>query len=319
LIRKDLFVEPKLYTPSDSNNFYVTQFHTDLTNGNWEELYRTASEWLQREPSQPVATFIKNIACLFINPPDIIKNKKYLESVGNKDWKVVLNWWQGFFGVPDQHNPNFQALNFILQSSSKKVACIEGALQEHPNHAELLFLQSISLRDRTKSIEKLKLAVENKPEFPAALYLLGIFSLQMHQVEAAEDYLKKAIEQAPDFLEAHYQLGSLYSLYIPDSREQATVHFQKVVELDPEGGAGKDAKKVLESNSQPQFGQRIGGSPGSRRGGMSMLTILGVSLLTVWLFAGPISNVFKINNPAIGIVAGLFVFVGLYSAWGRRK
>jgi hypothetical protein len=50
-----------------------------------------------------------------------------------------------------------------------------------------------------------------------------------------------------------------------------------------------------------------------------MLTILGVSLLTVWLFAGPISNVFRINNPTIGIVAGLFVFVGLYSAWGRRK
>jgi tetratricopeptide (TPR) repeat protein len=319
LIRKDFFVQPKLNTPPDNINLYNSQFHTQLTDGDWDGLYRTASELLQREPLQPVAVFIKNIACLFINPPDIIKNKKYLESVGNKDWKAVLQWWQGFFGEPDQHNPNFQAINFILQSPSKKVATIEGALQEHPNHAELLFLQSISLRDRTKSIEKLKLAVENKPEFPAALYLLGIFSLQMHQVEAAEDYLKKAINLAPDFLEAHYQLGSLYSLYIPDSKEQATVHFQKVVELDPEGGAGKDAKKVLENNSQPQFGQRIGGSPGSRRGGMSMLTILGVSLLTVWLFAGPISNVFKINNPTIGIVAGLFVFVGLYSAWGRKK
>ena len=134
----------------------------------------------------------ENIACLFVNPPDIIKNKKYLESVGSKDWKAVNAWWQGFYGENDQHNPNFQAFNFILQPQSKKVASIEGALQEHPTHPELLFLQSISLRDRSKSIEKLKLAVENKPEFPAALYLLGIFSLQMHQVEAAEDYIYKS-------------------------------------------------------------------------------------------------------------------------------
>ena len=46
------------------------------------------------------------------------------------------------------------------------------------------------------------------------------------------------MEQAPDFLEAHYQLGSLYSLYIPEVSEKAEQHFQKVIELDPQGGAG---------------------------------------------------------------------------------
>jgi len=65
----------------------------------------------------------------------------------------------------DQHNPYFQAINFILQPPSKKVQAIETALNEHPDHPELLFLQSISLRDKNKSIEKLKLAVENKPAF----------------------------------------------------------------------------------------------------------------------------------------------------------
>jgi tetratricopeptide (TPR) repeat protein len=148
---------------------------------------------------------------------------------------------------------------------------------------------------------------------------LGIFSLQLNQVDAAEGYLNQAVEQAPDFLEAHYQLGSLYSLYIPDGKEQAAVHFKKVIELDPEGGAGRDAKKVLENNSLPQYGQRVGSGTSGQRGGMSLLTIIGISLLTVVLFSGPVASFLKITNPMIGILAGLFVFIGLYSAWGRKR
>jgi tetratricopeptide (TPR) repeat protein len=298
---------------------YNSQMRGELFRGEWEALYQTASEWLKAEQNQPVATFIQNMACLFINPPAIIRNKRYLESVGNKDWKAVLNWFKEFQTENDRHNPYFQALDFILQPPLKKKLSIEMALQEHPDNAELLFLQAISLRDRYASIEKLKLAVENKADFPAALYLLGIFSLQLNQVEAAEGYFKQAVELAPDFLEAHYQLGSLYSLYIPNSSEQSTMHFQKVIELDPEGGAGKDAKKVLESKVQPQFGQRVSGSTGGRRGGMSILTILGISLLTIVLFSGPIASLFKITNPTVGILAGVFVFIGLYSAWGRKR
>jgi hypothetical protein len=52
---------------------------------------------------------------------------------------------------------------------------------------------------------------------------------------------------------------------------------------------------------------------------MSILTILGISILTAWLFSGPIANLFHITNPTVGIVAGLFVFIGLYSVAGRRK
>jgi len=168
-------------------------------------------------------------------------------------------------------------------------------------------------------MEKLKLAVDNKPEFPSALYLLGIFSLQLNQVQAAEGYLKQAVELAPDFLEAHYQLGSLYTLYIPDAGEQAAVHLKKVIELDPEGGAGRDAKKVLEDKAQPQYGQRVAGATSGRRGGMGLLTILFISILTTLLFSGPVGSFLKINNPMIGILAGLFVFIGLYAAWGRKK
>jgi hypothetical protein len=312
-------LEPTLNTPADQTGLYNSQIHSQLWRGDWEALYQTCTDWLNSEPDQPVATFIQNIACLFVNPPAIIRNKHYLETVKNKDWKQVLGWFKQFYSETDQHNPYFQAINFILLPSSKKQASLETALQEHPNNPELLFLQSISLRDRDASIEKLKLAIKNKPEFPAALYLLGIFSLQMNKVQIAEGYLKQAIELAPDFLEAHYQLGSLYSLYIPNSNEQANIHFQKVIELDPEGGAGKDAKKVMEENTQPQYGQRIGKTQGARHGGMSFFTILGISLLTALLFSGPIANVFHITNPTVGIIAGLFVFFALYSGWGRKK
>jgi tetratricopeptide (TPR) repeat protein len=314
------FVEQTLYTPPDRTSFYNSKLHQELSNGDWESLYETTLEWLQAEPDQPIATFLQNIACLFINPPAIIRNKKYLDSVGNQDWKAVLNWFKDFYSLQDLHNPYFQAINFILQPSNKKVKSIETALMENPNNGELLFLQSISLRDKNAAIEKLKLAVENKPEFPAALYLLGIFSLELNQVDAAEDHLKQAISQSPDFLEAHYQLGSLYSLYIPDSAQLATAHFEKVIELDPEGGAGRDARKVLENKSLPQYGQRVGGSPTSRRGGMSTLTILGISLFAVWLFTFPVSALFKFDNPlTVGITAGLFVFIGIYLATRRRN
>jgi len=304
---------------SPTTSHYNVQMRDDVARGDWAGLYRTATEWLQAEPGQPVATFIKNIACLFINPPAIIQNKHYLETVGNKDWKMVLTWFKDFQSEADQHNPYFQALDFILQPTSKKKASIEAALQENPSNAELLFLQAIALRDRSASIEKLKLSVETKPEFPAALYLIGIFSLQMNQVQVAEGYLLQAVELAPNFLEAHYQLGSLYSFYIPNSSEQVTAHFQKVIELDPEGEAGKDAKKVLENHTKPQYGQRASADPTGRRGGMSLLVILGISLLTVVLFSGPVASLFKITNPTVGILAGLFVFIGLYSAWGRKR
>jgi tetratricopeptide (TPR) repeat protein len=308
-----------MYINPNQSSRYLSQMREDLIRGDWDRLYQTASDYLKDEPGQPAATFIQNIACLFINPPAIIQNKRYLETVGNKDWKAVLGWYTEFQTDSEKHNPYFQALDFILQPPSKKKASIETALQEHPRQAELLFLQAISLRDRNISIEKLKLAVDNKPEFPAAYYLLGIFSLQLNQVDAAEGYLKKAVALAPNFLEAHYQLGSLYALYIPDALETSKEHFKKVVELDPEGGAGKDAIKVLESNAAPQYGQRVGSGAGGQKGGMSILTIMGISLLTVVLFSGPVASLLKITNPLVGMMAGLFVFIGLYSAWGRKR
>jgi tetratricopeptide (TPR) repeat protein len=298
---------------------YNAQIRTDLLRGDWEGLYQTASDWLKTEPNQPVATFIQNIACLFTNPPTIMRNKRYLDTVKNKEWKEVLSWFKDFQTEAEKHNPYYQTLDFILQPSSRKQVSIETALKEHPNQAELLFLQAMAMRDRSLSVDKLKMAVVNKPDFATALYMLGVFSLQMNQVQPAEDYLNQATKIAPDFLEAHYQLGSLYSLYLPNSSEQAAIHFQKVIEIDPEGGAGIDAKKVLEEKTEPQYGQRIGNIVGGRRGGMSMLTILGISLLTVVLFSGPIANLFKITNPLIGVLAGVFVFIGLSSAFGRKK
>jgi tetratricopeptide (TPR) repeat protein len=305
-------------TINASPGYHDTQLRENLLRGDWQGLHSAASEWLQAEGDRPIATFMQNMACLFINPPAIVRNKRYLDKVSNKDWKAVLEWFKEFQGESESHNPYFQALVFILQPASKKKTSIEFALQEHPNNAELLFLQALSIGDRNASIEKLKLAVENKPEFPSALYLLGIFSLQMNQVQAAEGYLKQAVEQAPDFMEAHYQLGSLYSLYIPDSGEQATLHFKKVIDLDPQGGAGRDAKKVLEEKTLPQYGQRVAGATSGRRGGMGLLTIAGISLLTVVLFSGPVASFLKISSPLIGILAGVFVFIGLYSAWGRK-
>jgi tetratricopeptide (TPR) repeat protein len=317
-------VEQMLNSSTTNINQFTYQLHTDLSKGDWEGVNRTSSELLQIEPEQPVATFFLNIACIFINPPSMIQNKKYISSmVGRakeKEWNAILDWFKEFQTEADRHNPYFQVIDFNLQPRSKKRETMNAALAEHPHNAELLFLHALAQEDRTVSIELLKKAVESKPDFPAALYLIGIFSLQLNQVQAAEGYLKRAVALSPNFLEAHYQLGSLYSLYKPESKDEAAQHFQKVVELDPEGGAGIDAKKVLEENTAPQYGQRIGSGVGGRRAGLSIFTILGISLLAVYLFAFPISNMFKLPNPiGVGILAGLFVFIGLYSSSRRKK
>ncbi len=306
-------------TQSDQSGFYNSQLRPQLLVGDWEGLYKTATAWLEAEPGQPAATFIQNVTCLFVNPPNIIRNKSYLVHVSKKDWNLVIGWFKEFQTDADRHNPYFQALDFILQPQSKKKISMEAALQDNPKNAELLFLQSVAMQDHNQSLEKLNLAVQDKPEFPAALYLLGIFSLELNKIQDARRYLQMATEQAPDFLEAHYQLASLYSLYIPESDELAKQHFEKVVQLDPEGGAGKDASKVLETGSVPQYGQRIASRMG-RQGGMSIFTILGISLLAVALFAGPVSNIFRLPNPtAVGVTAGLLVFIGLYTASKKPK
>ena len=89
------------------SSIYNSRMRGELFRGEWEALYQTASEWLKAEQNQPVATFIQNMACLFINPPAIIRNKRYLESVGNKDWKAVLSWFKEFQTESDRHNPYF--------------------------------------------------------------------------------------------------------------------------------------------------------------------------------------------------------------------
>ena len=305
-------------TSSSQNSFYSSQIRSELLEGDWESIFKTTTEWLEVEPAQPVATFFQNMACLFVNPPSMIRNKRYLSAVKDKDWKAVLNWFSQFRGETERHNPYYQALDFVIQPQSKKVKTIETALAEHPDNAELLFFQALAMRDHNQSIVKLKQALTEKPEFAAALYMIGIYSLELNQVQEAESNLKQATGIAPDFLEAHYQLGNLYALYIPDSSELVKTHFEKVIALDPEGEAGKDAQKVLEKNTPPQYGQRIAGA-GGRRGSMSIFTILGISLLALWLFAFPISSLFKIPNPAVvGVIAGMFVFLGLYSANRKR-
>lgn len=306
-------------TNSAQTSQFSSQIRTEMLQGDWDGLYRSSTEWLETEPGQPVATFFQNMACLFVNPPSMIRNKRYLTSVKDKDWKAVLSWFGSLQTEAEKHNPYYQALDFIIAPQSKKKGAIETAIQEHPDNAELLFFQALAMRDHIISIDKLQHALEDKPEFAAANYMIGIYSLEMNQIQDAEHYLNKASEIATDFLEAHYQLGNLYTLYVPESSEKAKMHFEKVIELDPEGEAGKDATKVLEKNTVPQYGQRIAKATG-RRSSMSMFTIVGISLLAVWLFAFPISSVFKIPNPlVVGVIAGMFVFIGLYSANNRRR
>jgi len=75
-------------------------------------------------------------------------------------------------------------------------------------------------------------------------------------VDAAQDYLTGR-SHWHQLSRSHYQLGSLYSLYKLDLQDQVKVHFEKVIELDPDGGAGRDAGKSLTIAVNPNTGKEL--------------------------------------------------------------
>ena len=117
----------------------------------------------------------------------------------DKEWNAIVDWFKEFQTETDRHNPYFQVLDFILQPRSKKKQSMKQLCRKILNNAELLFLQAIAHEDRSVSIGLLKQAVENKPNFPAAYYLMGIFSLQLNQVAGSREQPEAGSGACPRF------------------------------------------------------------------------------------------------------------------------
>lgn len=293
----------------------------ELSEGNWENLYNLSEEWLATNKDNPFAKFLLMLSCSFINPPKIAKFVHIIEELEkNLSAGKVFSLAKTFQDQEYRRNPYVQGARGCLVAYNdvkESLAILETAIKENPKCPELYYWLGLSWSGSEKAVEYYKKALEIRPNFAAALYSLAITYFKLGQIKGAEKSFKSAIVFSHSFAEAHYQLGSLYQHHLKGKTDIAREHFQKAVEIDPEGEIGRDAKAFLEGKSeQPRLRveDRSKGLPSLPKG-----VIIGISVFSIFLIGGPIAIATGSHNPAIGIGVGIVVYIVLSAFFGRKN
>ena len=94
--------------------------------------------------------------------------------------------------------------------------------------------------DKKTAAEMRKKFEDANPDTPEILYNKGIDAYNKKKSKDAEDLLAKAVAAKPDFALAHYYLA----LAAMNNKHNAVAreHFQKYLELDPNGSEGRDGE-----------------------------------------------------------------------------
>ncbi|MEP6800696.1 MAG: tetratricopeptide repeat protein [Acidobacteriota bacterium] len=97
--------------------------------------------------------------------------------------------------------------------------------------------------DKKTAAELRKKFEDANPDTPEMLYNKGIDAYNKKKSKDAEDLLAKAVQAKPDFALAHYYLAlsAMNNKHNPVARE----HFQKYLELEPNGSEAGTAKELL--------------------------------------------------------------------------
>ncbi len=166
------------------------------------------------------------------------REEKLLKAVS--EYRRALQW-------DPTHEPaalEFTSLLYGMGRHKEAYAVSRQLLRDHPellrvrlNFASLL--QKAGKLEEAETETQMVLSElegkvsEDHPIRAYALHLLGRNRLNSERYGEAEKYFLKVIGWNPDFSEAHLNLAQLYTL-MPESKERAVLHFQKVVELLPE-------------------------------------------------------------------------------------
>jgi tetratricopeptide (TPR) repeat protein len=81
------------------------------------------------------------------------------------------------------------------------------------------------------------------PDTPEAIYNKGIDAYNKKKIKEAEALLTKAVEAKPDFAIAHFWLGM--TSFNLNKKTAAREHFEKYLELEPNGAEAATAKEIL--------------------------------------------------------------------------
>ncbi len=97
--------------------------------------------------------------------------------------------------------------------------------------------------DKKAAAEWKKKYEEANPDSPEILYNKGVDAYNKGKMKEAEAELTKAVESKPDMAMGHYLLGMVsFNL---NKKAAAKEHFQKYLELDPNGKEAATAKELL--------------------------------------------------------------------------
>jgi tetratricopeptide (TPR) repeat protein len=99
--------------------------------------------------------------------------------------------------------------------------------------------------DKVKAAEYEKKYIAANPDQPEILYNQAAELYNKNDFKGAEPLLKKAVEGKPDFAKAHYLLGMTYVNLnkIPEMKK----HFSEYLRLDPKGSDAGTAKEMLDA------------------------------------------------------------------------
>jgi tetratricopeptide (TPR) repeat protein len=97
--------------------------------------------------------------------------------------------------------------------------------------------------DKAKAAEFAKAYAEANPDSPDILYNKGVEAYNKGKMKDAEAALTKAVEVKPDFANAHYLLAM--ACFNQNKKAAAKEHFEKYLELDPNGKEAATAKELL--------------------------------------------------------------------------
>lgn len=97
--------------------------------------------------------------------------------------------------------------------------------------------------DKTAASEWRKKYEEANPDSPELLYNRGIDAYNARKLSEAESMLSRAVEAKPDFGLAHFWLAM--TSFSMNKKAAARQHFEKYLELEPNGSEAATAKEML--------------------------------------------------------------------------
>ena len=97
--------------------------------------------------------------------------------------------------------------------------------------------------DKKAANEWKKKYEEANPDSPEILYNRGIDAYNGKKLSEAETMLTRAVEAKPEFALAHFWLAMTF--FNVNKKAAAREHFQKYLELEPNGSEAGTAKEML--------------------------------------------------------------------------